>query len=130
MRPGAGGDSGQLEIGRMATNPKSAAILGGGLTGLAAAYRLAALGHRVRLFEMTGRVGGVIATEAAEGWLCEGGPNTLLPDPSGLALLHELDLDGEIVEADPAARHRYVAWRGRAVPVPLTPPALATSPLF
>ncbi len=112
-------------------NPKSAAVLGGGITGLTAAHRLAALGHRARLFEASARVGGVIRTEIAEGWLVEAGPNSFLADaPVVAALLRELGLDPEIAAAAPGARHRYVAQGARLVPVPLAPGELVRSPLF
>ena len=53
-------------------------IAGGGITGLSAAWRLRSLGIPFELFEASGRVGGVIRTRAAEGFLIESGPNTIL----------------------------------------------------
>ena len=47
------------------------AVLGAGVTGLAAAWKLAAAGHEVRVLEALPRVGGVIHSEATDGWLVE-----------------------------------------------------------
>lgn len=110
---------------------KSIAILGAGITGLTAAYRLSQRGHRVRVFESSGRLGGAIGTEQVDGWLIERGPNTLLAhDASVAVLLDELGLADERVFARPAAKNRFIVRGGRLLPVPLSPPALLTSSLF
>ena len=114
------------------STPKSIAVLGAGITGLTAAFRLTQRGHRVRLFESTARTGGAIRTEiTADGWLIEAGPNSLLTgEPALTALLAELDLTASLLPASPAARHRYIVRRGRPVAAPLSPPAFLTSSLF
>lgn len=110
---------------------KSIAILGAGITGLTAAYRLVRNGHRVRVFEAAGRVGGAIRTERFDGWLVESGPNTLLAGDSAVTkFFAELGLDRETVAANPAARNRYIVRGGRALPVPLSLPALLGSRLL
>ena len=45
------------------------AVIGGGITGLSAAYHLMKAGRSVRLFEAAQRLGGVIRTEQVDGWL-------------------------------------------------------------
>ncbi len=113
------------------SNSKSIAILGAGITGLTAAHRLSQRGHRVRVYEQSGRVGGAIRTENTGGWLIEAGPNTLLGgEPAATALIRELGLDDQVVTARPEASHRYIVRHGRPVALPLTPPALLASPLF
>ena len=110
---------------------KSIAILGGGITGLTAAHRLTQLGHRVRLFEQSARLGGAIRTERTpEGWLIEAGPNSLQETPAVAALIAELGLTAELVPAAPAAKNRYVVRAGQLVPLPLSPPAFLASSLF
>jgi oxygen-dependent protoporphyrinogen oxidase len=115
----------------LANAPKSIAVLGAGITGLTAAHRLGQRGFRVRVFESSDRVGGAIRTERTDGWLIEGGPNSLLAgEPALTTLLDELGLAGERVAANPAAKKRFIVRRGRLVPAPMSPPALLTSSLF
>ncbi|MDB6167340.1 MAG: protoporphyrinogen oxidase [Verrucomicrobia bacterium] len=109
---------------------KTVAVLGAGITGLAAAHRLTERGHRVRVFEQSGRLGGAIRTENVDGWLVEAGPNSLLADPAVSALIGELGLTDEVVQAQPGARNRYLVRRGRVLAAPLSPPAFFRSPLF
>ena len=110
---------------------KSIAVLGAGVTGLTAAHRLTQLGHRVRLFESSGRVGGAVRTERTAGWLVEGGPNSLLSGEPALAtLIAELGLTPELLTANPGAKNRYLVRRGRPLAAPVSPPAFLFSPLF
>jgi oxygen-dependent protoporphyrinogen oxidase len=107
------------------------AILGGGITGLTAAYRLTRAGHSVRVLEASPRTGGAVASERSGGWLFERGPNTLQEsDPAVRALVGELGLAPELQEASPGARHRYLARGGRLVALPGAPAELAASPLL
>lgn len=110
---------------------KSIAILGAGITGLTAAYRLTQQGHRVRVFEVTDRVGGAVRTERANGWLVESGPNSLLAgEPALDALISELGLADERVSASAAAKNRYIVRRGRPVAAPVSPPSFLRSDFF
>lgn len=113
-----------------AGSAKSIAVLGGGITGLTAAYRLSQRGHRVRLFEQSARLGGAIRTETGDGWLAEAGPNSLQQSAEVTALLGELGLENERIEANAAAKKRFIVRDGKLVPLPLSPTALLTSPLF
>lgn len=113
------------------TTPKSIVVLGAGVTGLTAAFRLAQHGHRVRVFEASGRVGGAVRTERTDGWLIEGGPNTLLSgEPALTALINELGLATEVANASPAAKNRYLVRGGRLVAAPISPPAFLGTSLF
>lgn len=112
-------------------DPKSIAVLGGGITGLTAAFRLSAQGHRVRLFEQGPRLGGVIRTERTDGWLIESGPNSFQPNTrEAAALLAELGLSESTIQASPAARNRYIVRRGKLEALPSTPGKLWGSSLF
>lgn len=113
-----------------AAAPKSIAVVGGGITGLTAAWQLHRAGHRVTVFEKNPRVGGAITTTEKDGWLIEGGPNSLQETPEVAKLLHELGLAGQRIVANSAARKRFIVRGGRLIPVPLSPPGLLTSPLF
>lgn len=109
----------------------SIAVVGAGLTGLTAAYRLRRRGHRVVVYEATSRIGGAIKSERREGYLAELGPNTLAaPQAAVGALLTELGLDASRLAALPTARNRYVVRRGRLIRLPTSPPELLTTRLL
>ena len=113
-------------------NPrKRVAVVGAGITGLTAAYRLSAGGHDVTLFEQAGRLGGSIRTERSGGWLIEGGPNSLLEGEAGLStLIDQLGLAAEVQAGGAAAKNRFIVRGGRLQALPLSPPALLTTKLF
>lgn len=109
----------------------SIAIVGAGITGLTAAYRLKQRGSRVVVYEASDRIGGAIKSERRNGYLAELGPNSLAtPSAEVAALLAELGLDSSRVAAAPEARSRYIVRRGRLVRLPLSPPELLTTRLF
>ncbi|HZP59409.1 MAG TPA: protoporphyrinogen oxidase, partial [Opitutaceae bacterium] len=115
----------------MAFQPKRIAIIGGGLTGLTAAWRLHQRGHRVRLLEAGERLGGAVRSERSDGWLVEAGPNSLqLGSTDARTVLDELGLSTKKITASPAAKHRYLIRGGQLHAVPSSPPALLTSRLF
>lgn len=107
------------------------AVLGGGITGLAAAHRLSSLGHGVVLLEASPRIGGAIRTEITDGWLVEAGPNSFQPAQAEVTdLITALGLDGETVAASPEAKNRFLVRNGEVIAAPLSPPALFGSKLF
>jgi oxygen-dependent protoporphyrinogen oxidase len=107
---------------------KKIAVVGGGLTGLTAAWQLHRAGHRVVVFEKAPRVGGMMRSFAQDGWLVESGPNSLQETAPVAAILASLGLGAERVVADPAAAKRFIVRRDRLVPVPLSPPAPCSRP--
>lgn len=108
--------------------PLPIAIIGGGITGLTAAYRLIAQGHSVRLFEASSRLGGNIRSTREGDWLIEAGPNSLQATPAVSAFLKELGLTP--LAAAPAAKNRYIVRDGRPQAAPGSPPAFLKSSLF
>jgi protoporphyrinogen/coproporphyrinogen III oxidase len=109
----------------------SVAVIGAGITGLTAAYRLKQRGSRVVVYEASDRIGGAIKSERRNGYLAELGPNSMaLPSASVTAFLGELGVDSRRVAAAPAARNRYIVRRGRLVRLPMSPPELLTSRLL
>lgn len=107
------------------------AILGGGVTGLTAAWHLSRAGHQVRVLESAPRVGGNIRTECADGWLAEAGPNSFQEStPEVAAMIAELGLGGERLTTLPAAKKRYLVLGGKLVPAPDGPGAFFSTPLF
>jgi protoporphyrinogen/coproporphyrinogen III oxidase len=109
----------------------SIAVVGGGLTGLAAAYSLKQRGNRVVVYEAADRIGGVVKTDRRSGYLAELGPNSMSsPPPPVAALLLELGLEASRISPSAAARERYIVRRGKLVRLPLTPAELLTSRLL
>ena len=109
----------------------SIAIVGAGITGLTAAYRLKKRGSRVVVYEASDRIGGAIKSERRNGYLAELGPNSLAaPSIAVAGLLAELGLDARQVTAALEARTRYIVRRGRLIRLPMSPAELLTSRLF
>ncbi|MEK7684411.1 MAG: protoporphyrinogen oxidase [Verrucomicrobiota bacterium] len=98
---------------------KTVAIIGAGITGLSAAYRLRQSQVPVTVYEAGGRVGGVIRTLRQEGYLAEYGPNTLLEtSPKITELVRELGLAGRRLDSDPRAKNRYIVRGQKPVNLP------------
>lgn len=107
------------------------AIIGAGLTGLTAAYRLKQRGTRVVVYEASDRIGGSIKSVRRDGYLAELGPSSLAAPSAPVAtLLAELGLDASMLNASSAARHRYIVRKGRLVRLPMSPAELLTSRLL
>jgi len=88
------------------------AIVGGGLSGLAAAYELTARGIPFVLVERGLRLGGVIRTEQIDGYTVDAGPDALLTQkPAALDLCAALGLAKRLHPQ--AARATFVVRGGR-----------------
>lgn len=110
--------------------PRSVAVVGAGITGLVAAYELRRRGVNVTLYEASGHAGGAIRTTHADGFLAEHGPNSFVTSPAVDTLLQQLDLEDDVVEANPGANRRYVVRDGGLLPFPLTPLAMLSTRLL
>ncbi|MBK9144091.1 MAG: protoporphyrinogen oxidase [Candidatus Melainabacteria bacterium] len=101
---------------------KKVAVLGAGITGLAAAHRMLAGPDSIELkvFESSDRAGGVIDTFRDEsGTVYEGGPDSFFnAKPEALELCRELGLESELIGLSEANRRSLVAHRGRLHPLP------------
>lgn len=120
-------------------------VIGGGITGLSAAYRLGELRSEkslpleVVLLEESGRLGGAIATRWVDGFLVEEGPDAFITTkPWALMLCRRLGLDSHLTPTNDLYRRTFVVHRGRLLPIPegflMLAPArflpFATSPLL
>jgi oxygen-dependent protoporphyrinogen oxidase len=96
------------------------AVVGGGISGLSAAYRLleARPDCEVTLFEHSARLGGVVESRLHQGVLCELGPDSMLRKPALMRLIGDLNLDTEVVETQEPARRALVVRAGRLFPIP------------
>jgi oxygen-dependent protoporphyrinogen oxidase len=121
------------------------AVIGGGISGLAAAHRLVELSRArnqpidLRLLEASPRLGGVIATERAGGFVIEAGPDSFLSEkPAALQLCTRLGISDRLVGTREEFRRTYVVRGGRLHALPegflLMAPTrlwpLVASPLF
>ncbi len=99
-------------------------VIGGGISGLAAAERLASFaglesGARVTLLESDTRLGGVIQTQRSDGMLLESGPDVILAaKPAGIAMIERLGLADRIRTTRPEAKGSSILERGRLLPIP------------
>ena len=99
----------------------SVAIIGAGLTGLTAAFRLRQRGIPATVYEASDRVGGVVQSWREAGYLAEHGPNTLLEtSPKITDLIRAAGLQTRRLESDPRAANRYVVRGHRPVALPGT----------
>lgn len=109
----------------------SVAVIGAGIAGLSAAFKLKKGGFDPVVLEAKDRVGGVIATEQSDGFLVEHGPNSVQSHSGTLdELIQQVGLEPEKVHATSAARNRFIVRDGRPQAAPLSPMKLATSDLF
>ncbi|MXY24120.1 MAG: protoporphyrinogen oxidase [Acidobacteria bacterium] len=94
------------------------AVVGGGISGLAAAFELQRQGVPFLLFESSDRLGGLIRTERVDGFTLDAGADSLLVEkPAAIELCRELDLADRLVPMLPP-RRAYVLRRGRLRPLP------------
>ena len=105
---------------------KHVVVIGGGISGLAAADRIASAagpagggGVHITLLESDARLGGVIQTERTSGMLLESGPDVILAaKPAGMALVERLGLSERVRTTRPEAKGSFILDRGRLLPIP------------
>ena len=98
------------------------AVIGGGISGLAAAYSLGRRGYRVIVLERQAHAGGNAVSERCDGFLMEHGPSTVNADsPVAVGLSRELGLDGQRCGLGAGVRRRYLVSRGALCGIPVHP---------
>jgi protoporphyrinogen/coproporphyrinogen III oxidase len=120
------------------------AIVGGGISGLAAAFALEQRRQRgddidYTLYEFSPRLGGVLRTETIDGCIVEAGPDSFLSEkPWASDLCREVGLGDQLIGSNDKDRKTYILVRGRLVEMPdglmfMVPTKIvpmSTSPLF
>ena len=106
-------------------------IIGGGISGLAAAHRLSEQQVRVTLLEASPRLGGTIQTEHRDGFLLERGPDSFISEkPQALELAKRLGLESRLVQTNEQFRRSFIVRDGRLRAVPEGFQLLAPSRLW
>ena len=101
------------------TGPVKVAIIGGGISGLSAAYYLSKAGIRAALIEKQDRLGGVIETHRVADCIVEAGPDSFLASkPAALDLIRDIGLESEVISSNDHLRRTYIKKNGRLVPMP------------
>jgi len=112
-------------------------LIGGGISGLAAAYAIQRLAEAadleisLTLLEKNDRLGGKIHSIQEEGYLCEWGPNGFLDNkPMTLELCEKLDISGRLLRSDDNARKRFIYADKKLHRLPENGPAFLRSKLI
>jgi oxygen-dependent protoporphyrinogen oxidase len=107
----------------------TAAIIGGGIAGLAAAYELVKAGERPYILE-PGAIGGMVRSTQLSGFTLELGPNVLVERPEMTELFTELGLSEDARYPSVNPYGQYVWYAGNPTKVPAGLLEFISSPLF
>lgn len=104
---------------------KSIAVIGGGIGGLATAFRLrewaqeAGTPLHVTVYEASDRFGGVIASSQEQGFTLEHGPDSIVRSkPAGIQLIKDLGLEDRVIPTQEHARSSLIVKGRRLLPIP------------
>lgn len=104
--------------------PKRIAVVGGGISGLTAAFALAQARRQGApleeyLFEASPRLGGALYTERVEGCVVESGADSFLTEKrDALELCQQLGLGDQVIGSQDHQRKTLILRRGKLVPLP------------
>jgi oxygen-dependent protoporphyrinogen oxidase len=106
-------------------------VVGAGISGLVAAFRLKERGASVEMLELAPRAGGVLGTRHRNGALVEHGPNSTLDStPVINELLDRVGMRAERIAANPVATTRFIVRNGKLVALPASPGAFFGTSAF
>jgi oxygen-dependent protoporphyrinogen oxidase len=103
---------------------KRIAIIGGGISGLSAAYTLeekrqSGTPVQYSLFESSPRLGGVLLTDRVDGCLIEAGADSFLTEkPWAADLCRKVGLGDQLIGSNDADRKTYILVKGKLVELP------------
>ena len=110
----------------MSSPSKKIVIIGGGITGLSAAYYTKKFFQEqqipvdISIIEKSEEMGGSISTLHRDGFVIERGPDSFLARKlPAITLTKELGLEGELVGTNPKARTNYILHKGKLHQMPL-----------
>ncbi len=106
------------------------AVIGGGISGLTAAYFLKQSGRRVAVLEAAKTPGGCIGTVASGPYVADRGPQTFAASPPLMDLVLELELDGAFARSDRAGAKRYIYRHGKLNALPGSLGGFLSTPLL
>jgi oxygen-dependent protoporphyrinogen oxidase len=99
--------------------PQRILIIGGGISGLSAAYYLNRAGIRPTLIEKSPEVGGVIRTTTQQNCVLEAGPDSFLAaKPAAMDLIREVGLEDQVMGSNDHLRSVHILKHGKLVPLP------------
>ncbi len=100
-------------------------VVGGGISGLTAAYQLQRLARqsqthfKITLVESDRRLGGKILTDRTDNMVIEAGPDSFLSSkPAALELCRELGIEDSVIGTTETGGGTYILRRGRLEPLP------------
>ena len=103
---------------------KRIAIIGGGISGLSAAYTLeekrqSGTSVEYVLFESSPRLGGVLVTDHVDGCIIEAGPDSFLTEkPWAADLCAKIGLGDQLIGSNDSDRKTYILTKGKLVELP------------
>ena len=103
---------------------KRIAIIGGGISGLSAAFALeekrqAGAPVKYVVFESSPRLGGVMVTDRVEGCLVEAGPDSFITEkPWAADLCRKIGLGDQLIGSNDPERKTYILTKGKLVVMP------------
>lgn len=108
-------------MGHSERSQSSVAVIGAGISGLAAAYRLRQEGVNVTVFEAEGTVGGKLQSLSENGYIWDFGPNSMVENSPEVGLLID-DLQLREKQQFPVMQNkRYIVLDGSPVLLPSNP---------
>lgn len=106
-------------------NQRKAVVIGGGISGLAAAHRLWELSRekgmdlKITVLEASAKLGGLIETERRGDLLLEGGPDAFLSEkPWAQSLCERIGMGDELIPTNTVSRRSFIAVHGGLEPMP------------
>ncbi len=116
---------------------KRVVVVGGGISGLASAYRIRQQASSVQLplsltvVETGTKMGGKVQTLRAEGYVCEAGPQGFLDnEPATLRLVDDLGIRSRLLPSEEAAARRFIVRNERFHELSTNPLKFLASPLL